>query len=231
MLTNSQEIIGGIIIHAPLGDEVQIMKQYRRGEVNFQRKETYVIYNNGEMSEVRGGFAFSVTPQVEKRIRTAMKQFRVSEGPSILDHRLRLTIAGEDSNLPTLLCPVCGCGETHIESAYSRLGEDERAYRGTEAEVSPPTHWRRSGLAVRFWCEVGHRFEILLQHHKGRTYVLTSRLENSRQWSVDEESEKEDKAAYDQWYAYNYERDFAKDHADWLSDHADFSDGVYRISP
>lgn len=235
MLSNSQEIIDGYIVNAPLCEEVRIVKQYRRGNTTFRRIETYVIYNDGNISEIRGGFAFQCTPQTEKRIREEKKRFQVVKEQSPLDHKPRLTITYEDPKLPTLLCPVCGYSYTHIESAYTRMGYDEEesgVYPGTAAEAGPATQWRRSGVVIKFYCEGGHRFEILFQQHKGENFVLLSRLEDSKDkcWVVDEKEEAEFKAVYDASYGCDYEQDFAKDHAEWLRDHAIFSDGIYKIS-
>lgn len=76
-------------------------------------------------------------------------------------------------------CPVCGDQYTHVQGVYTLLGEDESGglYRGSHL-VARETNYRRDALAVRVQGETcGHRWDLVLQQHKGNTLVRIDILE------------------------------------------------------
>jgi hypothetical protein len=87
---------------------------------------------------------------------------------------LAKVISFEQWGEAALKCPVCGCNETHVQSAYTRKGSDPGeaipAYSGTEQKGTTPS--RRSALSVLVEGEsCGHRFEVIFQQHKGDTFI------------------------------------------------------------
>jgi hypothetical protein len=82
---------------------------------------------------------------------------------------------------PILCCPVCRFEYSHVQAVYTLLGGDESAgpYRGSHL-VARETPYRRDGLAVRVHGECGHRWDIVLQQHKGLTLVRVDLLESER---------------------------------------------------
>ena len=71
-----------------------------------------------------------------------------------------------------MVCPFCDFEYTHITAAYTRLGSDEfeaEIVDGTEQRGHTPS--RRSALVIAGHCENGHKWNIVLQQHKGNTYV------------------------------------------------------------
>ena len=81
----------------------------------------------------------------------------------------------EQVNIPTILCPVCHSLYTHVSRVHTRFGMDEyeggRAYEGTVARGTSHD-WRRDGLVITFWCEQEHDFELIIQQHKGLSFLL-----------------------------------------------------------
>lgn len=84
-------------------------------------------------------------------------------------------VQGKGAVTEQLLCPVCGWEYTHCEGAGTLLGNDE-----AEAEVYPGTKVigciedeRRSALVIKFNCEVGHRWRLVIRQHKGVTSIDT----------------------------------------------------------
>lgn len=85
----------------------------------------------------------------------------------------------EKQLLPVLTCPVCELHHTHVQAVYSLLGGDEGGtpYRGSYL-VARETPYRRDALAVRVTGECGHRWDLVLQQHKGETLVRIDVLES-----------------------------------------------------
>jgi ferredoxin len=76
-------------------------------------------------------------------------------------------------------CPVCGDQFTHVQGVYTLLGTDESdgLYRGSHLVARESGH-RRDAVAVRTQGETcGHRWDLVLQQHKGQTLVRIDVLE------------------------------------------------------
>jgi hypothetical protein len=80
---------------------------------------------------------------------------------------------------PILCCPVCGFEATHVQAVYTLIGGDESEglYRGSHL-VARETSYRRDALAVRVHGECGHLWDIVLQQHKGNTFVRVDVLKS-----------------------------------------------------
>lgn len=84
------------------------------------------------------------------------------------------------SNFPHLRCPVCKDNYTHVQAAYSLVGDDESGggYPGSEIAARTP-EWRRDALTVRVHGETcGHCWDLVFQQHKGLTFVRIDVLED-----------------------------------------------------
>lgn len=100
---------------------------------------------------------------------------RVSRSPKACDEALR-RIGIMDDRETTLTCPICDWEYTHCEGAGTLLGNDPgeaEVYAGTEL-IGKVEDERRSALVIFFHCEVGHRWKVVYQQHKGITTVTTS---------------------------------------------------------
>jgi hypothetical protein len=77
-----------------------------------------------------------------------------------------------------LLCPVCGFDYTHTEAAFTRVGSDE-CEAGIYVDTKPrgTTEARRSALVCVFDGECGHRWELVIQQHKGNNFIEINVLE------------------------------------------------------
>lgn len=75
-----------------------------------------------------------------------------------------------------VVCP-CGSEWTHVYSAFTRRGTDEREARIYPGTVeNGTTQSRRSALVVQFSCECcGGMFEWVIQQHKGINYFTVGR--------------------------------------------------------
>lgn len=48
-------------------------------------------------------------------------------------------------------------------------------YEGTQRIGSTP--WRRSGVAIEFWCETcPNLFAVVVQQHKGRNFIVINHI-------------------------------------------------------
>lgn len=83
---------------------------------------------------------------------------------------------------PALSCVVCGHEWTHVRTAYTSFGTDEseggRPYDGTVAR-GVRNRWRRDALVIEISAECGHEFALILQQHKGSTFLRVKRLPDS----------------------------------------------------
>ena len=71
-----------------------------------------------------------------------------------------------------LTCPVCRHDYSHIREVFSRLGSDEYEggiYPGTP--IKGVTAYRRSALVIALDGECGHRWNLIIQQHKGVNIV------------------------------------------------------------
>ena len=78
---------------------------------------------------------------------------------------------GEDR--VTLQCPVCDFGSSHIGRVFTRLGEDDyetRVYEGTKT-FEQGGYKRRSAVVIELYGECCHRWNLVIQQHKGNNYV------------------------------------------------------------
>ena len=85
-------------------------------------------------------------------------------------------------DLPKILCPYCKFNYVHIGSVS--YGPSEYAPIGVEVtskamrwDHAVPCHGRGDRVYIEFWGECGHRFGLLIQHHKGETFVHRIDLE------------------------------------------------------
>ena len=65
-------------------------------------------------------------------------------------------------------CPTCAGDYSHVVEAFTRLGADENeagTYEGTQ--VKEIGTYRRSALVIVFRGECGHRWNLVIQQHKG----------------------------------------------------------------
>ena len=78
-----------------------------------------------------------------------------------------------------LTCPVCNHEFSHVGAVYTLLGGDESSglYRGSHL-VARETPYRRDALAVRVGGECGHFWDVVLQQHKGQTFIRVDVLES-----------------------------------------------------
>ena len=62
-------------------------------------------------------------------------------------------------------CPICREEYVHFGNTFGKAGDD----LGYE-------QWRGRGGCVRIpmYCEAGHKWEMALGHHKGKTYVFNT---------------------------------------------------------
>ena len=75
-----------------------------------------------------------------------------------------------------LHCPKCGGYNTHVQEAWTRPSGDENwVIKGTQAKEQP-SKWRRPALVVRISCEFGCNFLMVMQQHKGTTFVWNELL-------------------------------------------------------
>ena len=82
----------------------------------------------------------------------------------------------------TLHCPVCDFEYTHIEEVFTRLPggsapDSAEAYPGTIAK-DVDRRWRRPGVVLVFNCESSHRFELVIQQHKGMNFCWVKRIDD-----------------------------------------------------
>lgn len=94
-----------------------------------------------------------------------------------MDNRLNW-IDFQTCGAPTIACPVCGMNYTHIQGVYTRMGRDateaSKPYPGTKPLADGVDGGeRQSALAIVFQCESGHRFRLVIQHHKGNDFIGT----------------------------------------------------------
>jgi hypothetical protein len=84
-----------------------------------------------------------------------------------------------DTSMPMLACVVCGFDCTHVEGAHTSFGTDEfeggHTYTGTTAS-GVRQGWRRDALVIDIICEGGHRFQLIIQQHKGSSLMRAKRL-------------------------------------------------------
>jgi hypothetical protein len=77
-----------------------------------------------------------------------------------------------------LLCPKCGYDYTHVKHALSMSGGDEGGpdKNGLIYGIPPvrETPFRRNALGIEVLGECGHLFEIILQQHKGQTFITSN---------------------------------------------------------
>ena len=84
-----------------------------------------------------------------------------------------------DAHVPqgvTLLCPFCKDSFLHIGGvSYAGVKYEPRGVRisGKTLQLdSPvPATGRGDRVYLEFWGECGHRFGLLIQHHKGETFL------------------------------------------------------------
>jgi hypothetical protein len=73
-----------------------------------------------------------------------------------------------------LACPVCRFDYTHIVEVFTRFGTDPheggRPYPGTVARGVAPGE-RRDALVIVVDGECEHRWEVIIQQHKGQNFV------------------------------------------------------------
>jgi hypothetical protein len=82
-----------------------------------------------------------------------------------------------------LCCPHCGFDYNHIQMVYTRMGCDEAEaciYQGTSL-VEPAKQlseggYRRSAVVIEIEGECGHRWNLVIQQHKGNLFMGTERL-------------------------------------------------------
>jgi hypothetical protein len=70
----------------------------------------------------------------------------------------------------SLICPICASDYSHIREVFTRLGSDQHeaaVYRGTQIKSLIPGDERRSALVIAFDGECGHRWNLIIQQHKG----------------------------------------------------------------
>ena len=97
-----------------------------------------------------------------------------SRRPSVID----IDYAGSDTQ--QIICPVCAADNyVHkIGAAFEIHGSDDFKNHFKEG-LEYRTHFRENGSAMSFWCEMcTHRWELIIQSHKGQTYVYTNRLDD-----------------------------------------------------
>jgi hypothetical protein len=78
-----------------------------------------------------------------------------------------------------LLCPVCGRGDTHFDSAFELEGMDEKSLK-PQLPIVGESGSRRNAQGFKFYGECGHWFEVVFTQHKGTTYLHTNVLEERR---------------------------------------------------
>jgi hypothetical protein len=108
-------------------------------------------------------------------------------------------VSWETDNDCIMTCPVCGFDYTHPVGAYTRLGSDTfeaGVYDGTRA--LDVTGYRRSALVVRFYCEGGCRFALVVQQHKGQNFVWVEVLPDDPRYGSDDDSEFDPLASADE---------------------------------
>ena len=87
-------------------------------------------------------------------------------------------VIGDDEDRSMLHCPVCRFDYSHIAEVFTRFGLDESyaAYPGTVAKTVAP-RWRRNGLVIVIDGECGHRWQLIIQQHKGQNLLLIRTVE------------------------------------------------------
>jgi len=75
-----------------------------------------------------------------------------------------------------VLCPVCRYSYVHIERVSYAPGEHcpvgvEVTSQAVRWNREVPCEGRGDRVFIEFWGECGHRFGLLLQHHKGETFI------------------------------------------------------------
>ena len=71
-------------------------------------------------------------------------------------------------------CPVCGGDNVHMDTFEEELGWESK--RDRDIEDDTPAHYRGDGVRLIFWGECDHNFAVILQQHKGNTFVWCERL-------------------------------------------------------
>lgn len=82
-------------------------------------------------------------------------------------------ITTHDDGETTLTCPLCGYGYSHIREVFTRMGSDQYEagiYAETKVKAIT-TGERRSALVIAIDGECGHRWNLIIQQHKGINFV------------------------------------------------------------
>ena len=79
-------------------------------------------------------------------------------------------------NRVRLLCPICKDSYVHIKGvSYSDDGHNPEGTQMIGQVVRlhhrMPSQGRGAKVHIEFWCECNHQFGLLLQHHKGETFL------------------------------------------------------------
>jgi len=93
-----------------------------------------------------------------------------------LDNYLPVVIGHDE---PVIACPVCGFDYVHPLSVICRSPGTERGEvtidaNGVAIDPHQPPNGRGTRITVSFAGECGHRFQYVLQFHKGQTLVSRS---------------------------------------------------------
>jgi len=92
-----------------------------------------------------------------------------------------------------LLCPVCGFYYVHPLKVAVATGEDKvtvdskgvQVVRGGFSSESMEAHMQRGvRIIIEYQCENGHHGEIVLQFHKGSTFVMHNCLPSAEKWTT-----------------------------------------------
>jgi len=71
-----------------------------------------------------------------------------------------------------LTCPVCGFEYCHVQKVYTIMGSDEYEAGFIEGtQIGGNTAERRSGLGIVVDGECGHKWELVIQQHKGNEFI------------------------------------------------------------
>ena len=91
-----------------------------------------------------------------------------------------------------LLCPICGFDYTHHNQVdvFERIGGEDGptlqiTVDGAQVTVAPSDEnpsSRRGAVAIQFYGECGHTWDLTLVQHKGTTFVQVARMPRSAPW-------------------------------------------------
>ena len=94
--------------------------------------------------------------------------------------------------LEVLVCPVCGFECVHPLSVKVVTGntvttvdsEGTHLVKGETAETRKALSERGVRIILEYYCESGHHGNIILQFHKGNTFVEDEVLPNPEKWET-----------------------------------------------